>query len=169
MPRKRYRLTPTLQQRICSYIRSGGFARVAAEAAGVPGAVFDEWLRRGRAEEGRESYRALVVAVDEALAQARLRAELTVFQDYPRDWLRYGPGKETAAAPGWSTAAKPRQRADQELLPPLLDPRMVAVMQEMLQLLTPYPEARALVARAFAEAEGMIPREKGAQNTGPRG
>jgi hypothetical protein len=156
MARKRYRLTPAFQERLCAYIRSGGFARVAAEAAGVPGAVFEEWMRRGRTDEAREPYRCLVAAVDEALAQARLHAEVTVFQDHPRDWLRYGPGKETAAAPGWTTAAKPRQGADQEPCHPLLDPRLVSLIPELLQLLTPYPEARALVARFFAQAGGLV-------------
>ena len=153
MARKRYRLTPALQQRVCAYIRSGGFARVAAEAAGVPGAVFEEWLRRGRAADAREPYRALVTAVDEALAQARLRAEVTVYQDHPRDWLRYGPGKETAAAPGWSTAAKPRPAADAEAVPPLLDPHFIEHCHELLERLTPYPEARAIVAEFFGEGE----------------
>ena len=53
MARQQPRLTPAVQQTITAYIRAGGYPHVAAEAAGVPRDVFDDWLRRG--EEGRPS------------------------------------------------------------------------------------------------------------------
>ena len=87
----------------------------------------------------------------QALAQARLRAEVAVFQDHPRDWLRYGPGKETADAPGWSTAARPRSHQNAEPVNPLLQQEVLALIRSLLEALGPYPEARSAAAGAFAQ------------------
>jgi hypothetical protein len=45
--------------------------------------------------------------VREAIATARLAAEMQALKDDPLFWLKYGPGKETADVPGWSNAVKP--------------------------------------------------------------
>ena len=47
MPHPPYPLTPDVQKAVCAYIAAGGFPHVAAEAAGVPRHVFDDWMRRG--------------------------------------------------------------------------------------------------------------------------
>ena len=88
--------TPELQQQICAFIRAGGFPRVAAEAAGVRATDFARWLRRGRRKQAPAVYRAFADAVAQAMAQARLAAELQVFEKRPLDWLKCGPGKESA-------------------------------------------------------------------------
>src|SRR5438105_11864897 len=108
MSSSRYRLTPAIQQAIVAYTRAGGFPHVAAEAAGVPRAVFARWLRRGEGRRAKARYRAFADAVRQAAAQARLGAEVSVRNDKPLDWLRSGPGRETADVPGWTANARPR-------------------------------------------------------------
>jgi hypothetical protein len=137
--------TPAVQQQITAFIRAGGFPHVAAEAAGVPRRTFERWMRYGR-QRGREPvYHAFALAVRQASAQARLRAEIAILENKPLDWLRYGPGKETADNPGWTAAvrATPRDRGASKAL----ESREVrAVLAALVQVLAPHPEARQAVA-----------------------
>jgi hypothetical protein len=149
----RVRLTPELQERICSYVRSGGYPHVAAEAAGVPREVFDEWLRRGSGRRTRRRYRAFVLAVRQAAAQGRLTKEMEVFRDKPLDWLRYGPGRETADAPGWTSAGKPAFGAAGDGGNPLENPVLLERLHALVARLTHSPEARVAAAE-IAAAEG---------------
>jgi hypothetical protein len=96
-----YRWTLEVQEKVTQYVRAGGFAWVAAEAAGVPKATFDDWMRRG-AESARQPYRGFRDAVLQARAQSRLKAEMETRAKFPRDWLRMGPGRERPSWPGWS-------------------------------------------------------------------
>lgn len=96
-----YRWTADVQEKVTQYVRAGGFAWVAAEAAGVPKATFDDWMRRG-AESARQPYRGFRDAVLQARAQSRLKAEMETRAKFPRDWLRMGPGRERPGWPGWS-------------------------------------------------------------------
>ncbi|HJT78992.1 MAG TPA: hypothetical protein VJ739_17485 [Gemmataceae bacterium] len=151
MPRPRPRLTPRVQQQICAFIRAGGFPYVAAEAAGVPVKLFERWLRRGREKDARPRYRAFAEAVVQAVAQARLAAELQVFEKRPLDWLKCGPGRETPERGGWTTAGKPRSRpaAADELS--LNHPLVLELLRRFMELLTPFPDARAAVAEGMPE------------------
>jgi hypothetical protein len=149
MPRSSHRWTAELQQQICAYIRAGGFAEVAAVAAGLPATVFGDWLRRGQEPTAREPYRGFAAAVAEAVAQARLRAELAVFKASPLNWLRYGPGKETAASPGWTTASKPYSATDR-LSESEVTARLMDLCGDLLKALEAFPEARAVAARLLA-------------------
>jgi hypothetical protein len=142
--------TPELQQRICAFIRAGGFPRVAAEAAGVPADLFERWLRRGQRRRAPDCYREFAAAVAQARAQARLAAELQVFEKRPLDWLKCGPGRETAENPGWASAPKPAAHGDSEADSPFLSPEVMALFADVLEILTPYPEARAAVADRVA-------------------
>src|SRR5436190_4438169 len=91
MPRSRgYRLSVQFIHDVCTYVLAGGFAHVAAEAAGVPADVFANWLRRGE-KHRNPLHRQLVREVRRATAKARLAAELACFQNRPMDWLRHGP------------------------------------------------------------------------------
>ena len=110
MPTKRPVPTPEIEKMILAYVRAGGFTHVAAEAAGVPRDLFDAWMRKGEGKRPPKVYRLFAVAVRQAEAQARLGAEVAALKDKPMDWLKAGPGKETAARPGWSALAKPRRR-----------------------------------------------------------
>jgi hypothetical protein len=170
MPRDRQPPTADVQQRICAFIRAGGFPRVAAEAAGVPARVFERWLRRGRTKRAPDVYRAFAAAVAEARAQARLAAELQVFDKRPLDWLKCGPGRETHTDPGWASAPKPvvgdAAAGDLSQLPEVL-----AVFQKLLEALAPFPEARVVAAEVITAAR-VSPRHRQpesapAQENGP--
>jgi hypothetical protein len=106
MARARYRLTRALQEKIAAFIRAGGFAHIAAEAAGLPRELFARWLERGERADAPANYRAFARAIREAEAQARLQAELNVRSDKPLDWLKAGPGKSSADNPGWGNSSK---------------------------------------------------------------
>jgi hypothetical protein len=153
MSSARVRLTPELQERICSYVRSGGYLHVAAEAAGVPRAVFDRWVRRGSGRKRLRRYRAFVVAIRQAAAQGRLMKEMEVLREKPLDWLRYGPGRETTDTPGWTSAGKPAFGPAGDGGNLLENPVVLAWLHELVERLTPTPEAR-LAAAEIAAAGG---------------
>jgi hypothetical protein len=143
----RHVLTAELASQIVAFIRAGGFPHVAAEAAGVPREVFADWLRRGREPGGRPPYRDLARGVCQAQAQARLTAEVAALTDRPLDWLRSGPGKETADAAGWTGPARPQPPPDPPPDDALADPRVRQFLADLLDLLAPHPEARDAAAR----------------------
>ena len=150
MNKKRPLLTPAIEKIILAYVRAGGFPHVAAEAAGVSRELFDEWMRKGEGDKPLKKYKRFAEAVRRAEAQARLGAEVAALKDKPMDWLKAGPGKETAAKPGWSALAKPRAGGDKPASP-LLDPAVQAFLRALLQALEPYPEARMAVAGVLTE------------------
>jgi hypothetical protein len=131
---------------ILASIRTGGFPHVAAAAYGVPAARFARWLRRGQAKGGPTKYRRLYAQVTEAVARARLKAEIGLYQSDPRFWLRYGPGRETSAAPGWTAATRPVYQTDAQRAEGLASPEFQVMVAELLRALGPYPEARAAAA-----------------------
>ncbi len=151
MSAKRFRLTPQLRSEIVAGIRAGGYPHVTAEAFGVPQDVFDDWLQRGNAAGAREPYSSFAGDVREAFAQARLRAEISIFKEDPKAWLEHGPGRETDRYPGWSVAVKPAESSSQERNI-LLDAEVMQLFRTLMQVLTPYPEARAQVAQALMMA-----------------
>ncbi len=142
--------TPDVEKMIVAYVRAGGFVHVAAEAAGVSRDLFDEWMRKGEGERPVKKYRQFAEAVRQAEAQARLGAEVAALKDKPMDWLKAGPGKETAARPGWSALAKPRAGGDKPS-PLLMDPGVQAFLRTLLSALEAYPEARAAVAKVLTD------------------
>jgi hypothetical protein len=148
MARQRPLLTPEVEAKILAYVRAGGFAHVAAEAASVSREVFEEWMGKGEGKRPLLKYRLFAVAVRQAEAQARLGAEVAALKGKPVDWLKAGPGKETAAKPGWSALAKPRGDRDKPTSP-LLDPGVQDLLRTLLQALERYPEARADVVRVL--------------------
>ena len=114
MPRVRpaHRISLPIIQQIAAYIKAGGYSHVAAEAAGVPGSLFAEWLERARRGSRNRLYRMLQEEVARAAAEARLRAEVEVFLKKPDLWLRCGPGKDTAEVRGWSLPVRAVCRPD---------------------------------------------------------
>ena len=152
MSTHRPRLTPELQQRICSYIHCGGFPHVAAEALGVPRELFDTWLRRGSKPRARRMYREFAAAVRRAAAVARLHKETATFLERPLDWLRYGPGKETEDSPGWTVAPSPTFQPAAVTVNPLAIPEVVELLNELVQVLAPIPEAREALGRFLERA-----------------
>jgi hypothetical protein len=154
MARARYRLTLALQEKIVAFIRAGGFAHVAAEAAGLPHAVFARWLARGEQADAPANYRAFARAIREAEAQARLQAELNVRRDKPLDWLKAGPGKASADNPGWGNASK---AASAQAERASMWSEVLHLFGRCAEQLAPYPDARAALSTWLAN---LPPDEK---------
>jgi hypothetical protein len=152
------RLTPQLEQTIVAYVRAGGLPHVAAEAAGVPYALFRRWMQRGDGKDARPAYRHFRRAVHQAHAQARLGAEVAVFKGKPLDWLKCGPGREAPGRTGWTSAAKAPPAARGEAAPTLSHPEVQRLLVELLEQLKPFPEARAAVAGKLARGAPDRPR-----------
>jgi hypothetical protein len=156
MPRRKAKLYAKLDasliNQICAFIRAGGYPHVAAEAAGIPQEVFAEWMTIGSQTKAQGPRRELFLAVRQAQAQARLKAEMAVFQDDPAAWLKSGPGKDRPDCPGWTTPTRalPQANTTNQQINVLLDPNMQGVFASLLQILAPFPEARARVAEALA-------------------
>ena len=143
--------TPVLCQQICAFIRAGGYAPVAAEAAGVPRRVFEKWLARGQKRRARATYRTFAEAIRQAEAQARLNAEMAAYKKDAMNWLKSGPGRETGNRPGWSMPVRARPAGEGREVNPLLQPAAARMLAALLQALTPFPEARAAAAAALGE------------------
>src|SRR5271170_2565226 len=124
----RYKLTPEIEKAIVAYILAGGFADVAAEAAGIPREVFERWCRKGEQARAAPRYRAFALAVRKAVAQARLGAEVSVRKDKPLDWLRGGPGRETAGRTGWTANARARSTTAAAEASVFSDPQTLAIV-----------------------------------------
>jgi hypothetical protein len=157
MPVKRVILTDDLLTRICDFVRAGGYPRVAAEAAGVPGELYDQWEAKGtKGGKGVAKYRKMVTLIRQAQAQARLKAEIDCRSNDPKFWLRSGPGKETTTAPGWSQAPKPAVVVDQRQVNLLASPEWNSLWALILQTLSAFPDARAALATALASQPLVI-------------
>jgi hypothetical protein len=151
-------LTPELQATICAFIRSGAFPQIAAEAAGIPQKVFDRWMRYGQARRPLALYRDFAQAVRQAQAQARLLAENQALQDSPLNWLKSGPGKETARMPGWTSPIKPATPARKGT--GLSRQRLMDFISCLLTALEPFPEARLAAADALERGGWMAEPEQ---------
>jgi hypothetical protein len=147
----RFRVTEALVADIASRVQGGAFPHVAAEAAGIPAEVFQDWMERGSRPGAREPYRSLAERVRHAHGHARCMAEVGLRKNEPKSWLLNGPGKNSDALPGWSTPVKGQPGADREAFNALLDARVQALLAALLTALEPYPDARAAVAAALAE------------------
>ena len=139
-------ITPSLQVRICSYVRAGGYPHVAAEAAGVPRSVFEKWIRRADRPRAPQKVRALVQGIRQAEAERRLKAEMVTFENDPLTWLRSGPGKETFENPGWSAPPRAHLPAESERMAMLFDHEAQALIGLLLEILTPFPEVKGVVS-----------------------
>jgi hypothetical protein len=143
----RDRLTAELRDRICTYIRAGADPNMAAEAAGVPAACFEDWLQRGQLPRPRAAYALLWREVEKARAQARVKAELAAYEENPLDWLRCGPGKETDARPGWTGTARPAYQGRTAVADFVRGPEFQALVLLLRRVLAPFPEALAALTR----------------------
>ncbi len=151
-----HKLTADVQASITAFITAGGFPHVAAEAAGIPAPVYHRWMDRGnpmgrpRAWKPHRLYAPLWQAVMQARAQTRLNAEIQPLRQEAVKWLMQGPGKETPDSPGWSQMVRPQVTEATREINLLLDPQMQGVFGTILQILAPYPDARAAIAQALA-------------------
>ena len=144
------RMPPEVRSQILGTIRAGGYPHIAAEAWGMPKETFDDWIRRGEEPKAREPCRSFARDVRLAHAQARLKAELSVFESDPKIWLIHGPGRETDDSPGWSISVKPAELsvAGRNVL---LDPELMRLFHIVMQALEPHKEARLEVALALSK------------------
>lgn len=126
---------------IVAFIRAGSFPRVAAEAAGVSGEVFDAWMA---------TYRHFRDAVLKAQAEARLAAEVELREAKPLDWLRCGPGKPAGLGDGWTTPAK-ASTGPPKAIDLLALPQTQEVIARVLAVLEPHPDLRQAVATALSD------------------
>jgi hypothetical protein len=97
-------LTKEVEDQICALISGGVFDYIAAEAAGISDRTFRDWMARGEGRgprPGTARHRAFAKRVRAAKAAARAKAELKVYEDQPRQWLRYG-ARSTPEREGWS-------------------------------------------------------------------
>jgi hypothetical protein len=141
------RLTPEIEHRILAHIRNGGFAHMAAEAAGIPRGTFAGWLERGRQKRSRGRYVRFWLNVIQARAQARLAAELETRKKDVKFWLRYGPGKE--ARHGWGVSAKGRTRKPVQ---GQAAEDLHGICVRVVQALAAHPEARLSVLEVLEPA-----------------
>jgi hypothetical protein len=144
MSTSRPRLTPTRQRLICSFLRSGSYPFVAAEAAGIPRERFIYWMNN------RKPFREAVLA---AMAEARLTAESKVFATNPLAWLKHGPGKETPEAAGWTNPSRGPATTGKDGGKLLDRPDVQRWLKTLLEVLEPYPEVKLKVAESFAALE----------------
>jgi len=149
-------LTPEVENTMLGYIRAGGYPHVAAEAAGIPRETFAVWMKRGRRRGAREPYKTFYRNVRQALATARLKAEVDTIAKNPFYWLRHGPGRETRESPGWSNPVKPglgRHKGASFLL----TREWGRMWERILKALEMFPEARQAVAEAIEKPEAEQP------------
>ena len=158
MPR-RFPFDPPLADRILSYIQSGGYPLVAAEAAGVPADIFLQWLQWGDKKKAREPYRGFARAVRQAAAHGRLVAELAVHEKDPRFWLTHGPGKERPRHPGWTGEVRGGSGTDDSTAPAgNAEAQWQTLHTLLMRALAEFPEARLAVAQALRTLGGEVVR-----------
>ena len=68
-PKDTTKLTPELQEQICTTIRAGNYIETAAAYVGVSKPTLYAWMKRGHAQQ-RGIYRSFLNAVGQALAHA---------------------------------------------------------------------------------------------------
>ena len=157
MPKERIALTEPLLAEIVQRIEAGAYPHVAAEACGVPAEVFTDWLsRHGRPGKRppKPIFKKLAQAIRQAQGRARCQAEMAMLSDDAKTWLLSGPGKDADGRPGWSVPARPvvqTSNTDNRTVNVLLDPHLQNLFAGILEVLSPFPEARQAVARAILE------------------
>lgn len=140
---------------IAAYVRQGAYPHMAAEAAGVPGPAFERWQARAARDGATPQQRRLLRSIHQAEAQARVLAEVKVFADDPKMWLRSGPGRELPRSPGWTTSAKqhpPREGSVNRLA----DGGWNELWGVILEALAAFPEARTALGEALRELPAVV-------------
>jgi hypothetical protein len=102
---RKLKLAPELVQAISTHIRDGAFDWVAAQAAGIGTTTYYRWLEWGARRGARRVYREFREAILTARAEARVQAEMRVYQEDRATWLLRGPGRERPGQPGWAASA----------------------------------------------------------------
>ena len=138
--------TPEITQLISSYLQAGGTPSVAAQAAGISEQTFNHWVAKGKTTKAPKALKAFYQAVEQAHAQARLRAEIAAFNDKPLEWLKSGPCKGEVE---WGKRSSGK-KAKEETLPEINTQKF---LQLLLKVLQAYPEARKALADAMHQTK----------------
>jgi hypothetical protein len=138
--------TPEITQMISSYLQAGGTPAVAAQAAGISEQTFNQWVAKGKTTRAPKALKAFYKAVEQAHAQARLRAEIAAFNDKPLEWLKSGPCKGEVE---WGKRSS-NKKVKEEPLPEFQTQKF---MQLLLKVLQAYPDARKALADAMHQAK----------------
>lgn len=153
----RHELTPEIHKRICALIRQGAYPHVAAETCFIPRDVFEKWMDVGcpvGKTRKKNGYTQFWLDVTQAAAHARYLAEAAALKDDPLAWLKHGPGKDRPDNPGWSSIVKASTVINNNVS--LLHmPEFQGLFRSILEMLAPWPEARAAVAHALWKAESL--------------
>lgn len=78
------KITAELTEKVCQAVRIGAPLQTARAYAGIPAAVFYEWMRAGR--EGYSPYVEFVEALDSAMAEGEMRDIARVDAGADKDW-----------------------------------------------------------------------------------
>jgi hypothetical protein len=149
-------MTPEVESNLLGFIRAGGYPHIAAEAAGIPREMFAAWLKRGSRRGAPEPYKSFYQRVRQAIATARLKAEVETMAKNPFYWLRHGPGRETAKFPGWTNPVKARF-ARNKAASFLRTRAWKRIWQRIMMALEQFPEARQAIAEALQKPKAEPP------------
>jgi hypothetical protein len=149
MPPRTHQLTPPIAADITAKIRLGAFPYIAAEAVGIPRAIFRRWIELGDRARARQPYKSFALAVKQAQAIARLTAEAKVLKSDPKTWLRSGPGRERPGDPGWTAVTKPVATPHLQQINLFGSPDFLAFLATLRQVLAPYPDALDALSAAL--------------------
>jgi len=135
--------TPEITHTIISYLQAGGTPSIAAQAAGIDEATFLAWLQKGKGEGSEQVFNEFTIAVEKAHAQARLRAEISAFNEKPLEWLKSGPAKGDIEWGLKSSIRKEVTSIDTN------QPDIQTIIHILLTVLKDFPEARKAVSVYF--------------------
>ena len=138
--------TPEITNTITSYLQAGGTPAIAAQASGISEQTFNHWVTKGKTSRAPKALKAFYKAVEQAHAQARLRAEIAAFNDKPLEWLKSGPCTGEVEWGKRGSVKKP----ELEILPQLHTQKF---MQLLLKVLETFPEARKALADAMHQTK----------------
>ncbi|NBR07799.1 MAG: hypothetical protein EBT92_18835 [Planctomycetes bacterium] len=141
--------TDEITHTITSYLQAGGSPAIAAGAAGISEQLFNQWITKGKTSRAPRALKAFYKAVEQAHAQARLRAEIAAFNDKPLEWLKSGPCKGEV---DWGKRC-PGKKAREEPLPEFQTQKF---LQLLLKVLEAYPDARKALADAMHQTKAKV-------------
>src|SRR5262249_31690587 len=94
--------------------------------------------KRRRQQRGRLS--RFAAEIEQATAQARVRAEIDVREKDVKFWLRHGPAKQA-----WVPGGKRRRKADGQRW----HSAFFSLLARAYEILQPFPDARQALAKVF--------------------
>jgi lambda repressor-like predicted transcriptional regulator len=141
---RKTKLNDEVANRIVAALQSGAFLHVAAEAAGISRNTLLAWLK-----SPDPKYKDFQERVRQAIAIARLQAEINVYKDDPKFWLRCGPGRERHdhegnLMEGWTETPQPTKESKTNVNI-LMSPEWQILQQIILDALADNPEARTKI------------------------